>query len=148
MLGAGQDLGRGTGELVEARVAVVEVEQRLGSVRVSVSGEIDCASRELLDGVVSTVTGAAGPLRVDLDLGEVTFLDSTGLAFLHRLHVTTTDRGDALVLAPRVQPPVLKLLVLAGVARLLGLPPTPGRATAAPTLPSARSPRRTPPVED
>jgi len=85
-----------------------------------VSGELDirtCGELERIAGQRAD-TGQ----RVVLDLSELTFCDSTGLAGLVRLHKRATAAGGSLVLrAPsrRVQ----NLLSMTGLNRLLAVEP-------------------------
>ena len=58
--------------------------------------------------------------RVALDLGDVTFIDSTGLRALLRLHQEATRVGWRLRIAA-IHPHVRRLLEMTGTHRLLGL---------------------------
>ncbi len=72
---------------------------------VVVSGELDSAGRELLDAVLAHVRSTE-PGSVDVDLGQVTFADTHGLAAVLGRDVVLVDASPA----------VARLL------RLLGLP--------------------------
>ena len=89
--------------------------QPVGDDVVQVSGELDIRTCERLE-------RAAGELvdqgrRVVLDLAELTFCDSTGLAVLVRLHKRADTAGGTLVLRSPV-PRVQNLLTLTGLTRL------------------------------
>jgi anti-anti-sigma factor len=80
---------------------------------VSFRGALDLAViDECRDGLEEPL---AGPEQVILlDLGELTFADSTGLRFLIDTKRRTEAAGKRLLLG-RVSPPVLKLLEMAGL---------------------------------
>ncbi len=66
-----------------------------GSVVVTLSGELDVASSGSLQREVLSLF--ALPIdSVTLDLGALTFLDSSGLNLLNRVRVAATDHGIAL----------------------------------------------------
>ena len=60
-------------------------------------GEIDISSWPLLDKVYEQVI-AADPGSVTVDLSAATFVDSTTLGFLARLHQHVTDGGNEFIL--------------------------------------------------
>jgi anti-anti-sigma factor len=65
--------------------------------RVRLSGDIDIAVEDqLLD--VASQFAATGVGDVEIDVGDVTFMDSTGLAFLARIHVACAGRGGKMTL--------------------------------------------------
>ena len=75
------------------RPGAVAVETDPGSLRIRLSGAVDAVLAPLLDGVVADVV-AAQPADVRLDLAEVDFLGSHGMAFLVRVQhaVREADR--------------------------------------------------------
>jgi len=98
----------------EFGVSIVQVD---GHVKVRVTGDIDLATapelRQRLDFVLAAGTG-----DVDLDLSEVTFLDSTGLVAMLDVRRALHDNRQRL----RVRSPskrVLRVFELSGVLDLM-----------------------------
>jgi anti-anti-sigma factor len=89
-----------------------------GQVGVAVAGELDAANSDRLVFALAAVTD--GQLRIVLDLGECTFLDSKGLDSIllaaSRLHV----QGRKLVVC-NARGPVRDLLHLTGTESFAGL---------------------------
>lgn len=79
----------------------------------AVTGEIDIATAEAL---VSEAFDEldAGPGILELDLGAVTFLDSSGLSALVRIRSEATGRDIALRLT-RVPPAVARVIEVSGL---------------------------------
>jgi anti-anti-sigma factor len=96
-------------------VSDVEID---GQVGVAVAGELDAANSDRLVSALAAVTD--GQLRIVLDLGECTFLDSKGLDAIllaaSRLHV----QGRKLVVC-NARGPVRELLQLTGAEWFEGL---------------------------
>ena len=68
---------------------------------VTVRGELDCASAHLLADELGELL-RAGTRRIVVDLAEMTFIDSTGLATLvWALRAAREDGGDLVLRAPR-----------------------------------------------
>jgi anti-sigma B factor antagonist len=85
--------------------------------RVVPVGDIDLIARDQLEAALATVAGLP-PVDVVVDLGRTTFLDSTGLGFLVRLHKLVAERGRTLcLLHPRGA--VARALELSGLDRVL-----------------------------
>lgn len=78
----------------DAPVADARLEERDGRLVVVLVGEVDAALSGLLADVVVEVERrvAAGDVALDVDAGEVTFMDSSGLRFLARLSTRTPHR--------------------------------------------------------
>jgi anti-anti-sigma factor len=92
--------------------------QPFGDGVVKVSGELDLRTRDQLVHGAAEFADRGG--RLVLDLSELTFCDSTGLAGLVRLHKRVAAAGGTLVLrapAPRVR----HLLSLTGLTRLFSI---------------------------
>jgi anti-sigma B factor antagonist len=89
--------------------------QPVGDDVVRVSGELDIRTCERLEQLAGELVDNGH--RVVLDLGELTFCDSTGLAVLVRLHKRAEAAGGTLVLRSPV-PRVHNLLTLTGLTRL------------------------------
>lgn len=92
------------------------------SLILSVRGELDIATARLLDRRLSTLLGAHR--QVVLDLAELSFIDSTGLAVLVRAaQAAERDGGGFSVRA--VSASAQRVLELSGVAGRLKLLPNP-----------------------
>nr|WP_277349641.1 STAS domain-containing protein [Planosporangium thailandense] len=86
---------------------------------VELSGELDLASAEALRDQLAAEVAATKPLSVVVDLGQVTFMDSTALSALIHVQHAAADAGAALrVVSP--SPFVARLLHITGVAEALG----------------------------
>jgi len=87
-------------------------------VRVAVTGEIDMDSAERLDDAVGCALTMPGVRRVEIDLTEVTFMDSSGINVLVRCHAGAHRAGSSLVVT-HPQPTVLRVLQITGVCGTL-----------------------------
>jgi anti-anti-sigma factor len=93
-----------------------EVCTAAGSWRLTLGGEIDLATVAVVEAVVRLAQADA--LTVWLDLGEVSFMDSSGIAMLTRAHQRAHRAANELALvAPSA--PVRRLLELCGIDRVL-----------------------------
>ena len=86
--------------------------------RVTVRGELDAASAPDVHAAIASSTGG----DVELDMGGVTFIDSSGLASVIEGHLRLAPQGRRLVLVDR-SPSVQRLLDLSGVSRQIDLEP-------------------------
>ena len=69
--------------------------------RVRAAGEFDMAHAHLVSEAVELqVDGSDHPLRVELDLRDVTFCDAAGIGALVRARHTATKEGAELVVRP------------------------------------------------
>jgi anti-anti-sigma factor len=85
---------------------------------VSVDGELDLGAREGSDSVVLPLLDANTPATsVDVDLGAVTFMDSSGLGILVRLW-HWCEPHDARLRLTAVSPNVLRILEYSGVTEM------------------------------
>ena len=75
----------------------VEVVQLGATTEVRVRGEIDIATNPTFDTALAAA-GEAGVTLLEMDLSEVTFMGSTGLAALLRAQRLLRERGARLVL--------------------------------------------------
>jgi anti-sigma B factor antagonist len=75
----------------------VYAEESPAGLRVVVLGEVDLNSHPDLDDV-ATQLAAAAPCDVVVDLSEATFIDSTMLGFLAKLHTRVQESGHELTL--------------------------------------------------
>ena len=95
----------------------IDITSPAGQVRVALSGEIDLSTVGDLESELRETVEAAPELLV-LDLREVTFLDSSGLRLLLRLHGRQTERGDRLVIVQGARR-VARVLELTGADQRL-----------------------------
>lgn len=86
--------------------------------RITIAGELDALSAP----EVHTAIAAAAAGDVELDLGAVTFIDSSGLAAVIEGHMRLAPQHRRLVLVDR-SPIVQRLLDLSGVSTQLDLDP-------------------------
>jgi anti-sigma B factor antagonist len=94
-----------------------------GAIVIRLHGELDMATAPGLGRAMDTALDAK-PSNLTLELGELTFLDSTGIRVLITACRRAGSQGCAFVLrSPRR--PVLKALTLTGVDRLITIEPTP-----------------------
>jgi anti-anti-sigma factor len=94
-----------------ARLDVQRV-ARDGGVTLILAGELDLASRPLLDEQLQTAGGQAAK-TIELDLAGVTFMDSTGLHGILAAQALCAERGCELLLL-RCSEPVRRLFELTG----------------------------------
>jgi anti-sigma B factor antagonist len=84
--------------------------------RVSGGGDLDLAARDALTKALD-VAIASGATTLDLDLIDVTFIDSTAIKVIARAAIAVEDRGGRLELSVG-SPNVLRIFAIAGVDRL------------------------------
>ncbi|HEV8572323.1 MAG TPA: STAS domain-containing protein [Actinomycetota bacterium] len=77
-------------------------------------GEIDLTAADALARTLQRAVGDEGPLQ--LDLSDVTFLDSIGLAVVIRTALSLEGRGSLVLKAPR--PSVRRVLEISGTLRV------------------------------
>ena len=90
---------------------------------VRVIGEIDLANSAELRSALEAVSRDADV--VEVDLGEVTFFDATGLTALVYGHRAAVEHGGSLVLT-RVPPFLRRLLEITGLESMLAASPEQG----------------------
>jgi anti-anti-sigma factor len=86
------------------------------------NGELDIATAEELRRHIAEVIAAHDPDRILLDLSELSFADSTGLAVMVWAHQLMSGRGRQLRLS-RPQSRVLRILSISGLHRRLHIIP-------------------------
>jgi stage II sporulation protein AA (anti-sigma F factor antagonist) len=90
---------------------------------VTVEGEIDHHVRELLSAALLSGYGAAPPSRIVVDLGGVTFMDSTGVnIFVTAYQAVSATEGRLRIAA--AQKPVLHVMQLVGIDTLIACYPS------------------------
>jgi anti-anti-sigma factor len=92
-----------------------------GTLVVAVAGEIDQETGGSLRKALNPPEGAAP--RVVIDLGHVTFMDSSGINILIAVHTGLAEAGGWLRLA-EVAPPVLRVIQLVGIDGFIACHPT------------------------
>lgn len=85
-----------------------------GLAMLTLHGELDLGSAPSLEQALSDFQGPAGCQRLVIDLGNLRFMDSTGLALMVRAEQTAQDHGYQLVFRPGSHQ-VQRLLELTGV---------------------------------
>lgn len=82
------------------------------------AGELDIASAPLLEEALNTMGGGTSRMALVVDLGNVTFIDSTGLAAILRVRdfCTSADREFQII---RVSPQVERVFEITGLENLL-----------------------------
>ena len=98
----------------EARVSTTDD----GLPLLAVSGDVDVASADNL--IVSAFDVVGGGRALVLDLGKVTFMDSTGLSALLRIRTHLTERGGDLTVAT-VSRAVRRVFELVGMLDVFGV---------------------------
>jgi anti-anti-sigma factor len=92
-----------------------------GRQRLALSGELDLASSGALADAVSKVC-ADGAKEVVLDIGELAFIDSTGLRAILSSRVVCAESSVSLSVAPeadKINPQVRRLLQVTGLLERL-----------------------------
>jgi anti-sigma B factor antagonist len=91
---------------------------------VRVVGELDLDSAAILRRPVEAELSAEPTHAVTLDLAELTFVDSSGLALLVELRRLASGAGVQLDIV-NVRPGPQRVISIAGLAETLGVPPAP-----------------------
>jgi anti-sigma B factor antagonist len=89
-----------------------KVQRQQGLTTLSLKGELDLASVDVLDELAATLI-ADQPVLI-FDLEHLGFMDSTGLRLLGRVHRNAERLGHRFLLA-RLSPPVRRVLHVAGL---------------------------------
>ena len=84
----------------------------------AVRGEFDMAATFTIEPALERVLVEPGVERLTVDLGEVSFIDSTGVGVLIRVNDEARDRGIELTIAPG-PPEVQRVFEVAGLADVL-----------------------------
>lgn len=100
---------------------LVQVVQRPGrALSVTGHGEIDMTTVNAFTHTLTTVLSQERPQHIDVNLAEVTFMDSSGINALVACRAEATPRGCRITIShPR--PMVSRVLSVAGVNHLFGL---------------------------
>lgn len=95
----------------------IERQSTQGRLRLSVSGEVDIAATDELETAVNEASESAR--TVEIDLHEVSFIDSTGLRAVLKAKALCAERGVELLLVPSRHEAPRRTFELAGVLDLL-----------------------------
>jgi anti-sigma B factor antagonist len=98
--------------------ASVEVSQETGTLILRLHGELDMASRDVIEPAVLAAIPSA--YAVVLDLRDLTFCDSTGIAMFLAAHEKAKSAGTTLTL-DNIQPSVARVLRICGVDTVLDI---------------------------
>ncbi len=101
-------------EQPEFRIAQDRTDAR---VRISVSGEVDLQTTPMLEAAVMEACAVA--TAIELDLHEVSFIDSTGIRAVLSIKTLCGQRGVELLLVPSRHEAPHRTFELAGVLDLL-----------------------------
>jgi anti-anti-sigma factor len=110
-------MSAGAGSEHEFRALTTEAPD--GLVTVAVRGEVDIATSSSLGRALDAAIARA-PRNLELDLGECTFIDSTGLQVIIRAGAALAESGRWIVLE-RPREHIVRLFVTAGVDQIEGL---------------------------
>ena len=101
-----------------ARHFALDFSRRGPSVTVAVRGEVDQVTSAVLRALLLDVVEGQGNLSVALDVSEMTFFDSSGLAMLLDMHRRAVERGGSFMLHnPR--PSTIRVFQLVGLSGIL-----------------------------
>jgi anti-anti-sigma factor len=93
------------------------------TISLRVAGEVDMAAAPVLIDAILGASSSNPTYEVVVDLDDVTFIDSMGLAALIEAHRRLIDQGVSLVIHS-VSPTVRKLMDITGTAEHLGVDPS------------------------
>lgn len=88
-----------------------------GVVQVAIAGELDLSNAHIMRVRLLAAVRDRHPVVLDLDLAGVTFIDSTAVHALQRIH-TTAERSGCRMRVLRPQPAVVRILEVLGVLDL------------------------------
>jgi anti-sigma B factor antagonist len=130
---ADAEFGKSLGSRVQERATVVVAASytiehaRRGVVIVSVTGELDAYTAPKIRGGIRAAMTAPGTSQVQVDLADVSFMDSSGVNALIRCRAEAEPRGISMVVA-NPQPQPLKVLDILGLIHFLGVTTDTARA--------------------
>ena len=96
----------------------IEVTARIGRTTVALRGEFDMSATFTVEPALEEALKTPGLEALTLDLGELTFIDSTGVGVLLRVHEETEQRGIELAIEPG-PPEVQRVFAVAGLTDVL-----------------------------
>ncbi len=119
-------------------VLAVRFSRQGETVVVHLCGDLDAATGHTLRHALAGIIEEQGNLAVRLDLGEMTFVDSTGLSVLFGALRRLQEKGGHLSLA-NVRPETLKVFEIGGFTTIFDIRPKRVVAEARPARPQFRS---------
>jgi anti-anti-sigma factor len=96
----------------------IEVTARGGRTTAALRGEFDMGATFTVEPALEDALAAPGLKVLTLDLRELTFIDSTGVGVLLRVHEETERRGIELAIEPG-PPEVQRVFAVAGLTEVL-----------------------------
>jgi anti-anti-sigma factor len=99
----------------------VAIERQGDRVSVAVAGELDLGTVDQLEQAVAGELAAGAVAELVVDLGGVSFVDSSGLGALLRIRQATQQAGGQLILTG-VNPGPARVIGIAGLSGTFGLP--------------------------
>ncbi len=98
----------------------VAIREKNGKLRIHLSGELDHhGARETMEQIEETLERHL-PRECVLDMGGVTFMDSSGIALILKTHRRMTELGGR-VIAERVPKQPMRVLDAAGIGRIVSI---------------------------
>jgi len=91
-----------------------------GAVSVTGHGEVDMTTVHAFSHTLSTVLRQERPLHIDVNLAEVTFMDSSGINALMACRAEAAPAGCRITIS-HPAPTVHRVLTVTGVSQLFGL---------------------------
>lgn len=98
----------------------ITIHSQPGSVTVTLSGEIDHHGARTMMAELEEAVSTLLPRRLTLNLSGITFMDSSGIALLLRVHRHVTGYGGTLTVTGIPTQP-RRVLDAAGVGRIISL---------------------------
>jgi anti-sigma B factor antagonist len=102
-----------------AEIAATQISRDADRVCVVLTGEVDMSNAESI--LVELRTAAGDAVAVEVDLSELSFMDSAGIAMLHRLSRFTSEHDVELRIVARESCPAARTLLIAGMDAVLPL---------------------------
>lgn len=99
----------------------VETQSHVDQAVLVLHGELDMETRFSLHEVAVEQLTAPGLTKLRMDLGDVTFLDSSGVSALVELRKEANDRGIEMEISS-VSRPAARILTIVGLAETFGIP--------------------------
>lgn len=87
-------------------------------IRVSVAGEVDMATAQMLEDALAAAVEREGATGVEVDFADVPFCDSLGIAALDRAYAAATAKSLPFRLID-IQPGVARVLDIVGLLQVL-----------------------------
>jgi stage II sporulation protein AA (anti-sigma F factor antagonist) len=99
---------------------VLKFEASRETLIVRVIGEMDLYSADWFRSEIDRKIEEVQPLNILFDLGDVSFIDSSGLGVILGRYKSVTQRGGKMAIT-KAQPTVRRILELSGLMRVMGI---------------------------